>query len=115
MAIETVFWPRTMTTGAFRDVSVVMSPDGVGVFASLVSSCALCALMFNGRSLVVGPAVRSICAMCRAVLWGQFSYALFALGNAQGVPSPGLPYWVAFTIAELYVSYRAMIDVRRYL
>lgn len=113
LAVEIFLWPTTMTVGAFKGVSKVMSAEGVGVYSFVVGSCAIVALFFNGKSFVLGPLVRSICAIARSVLWVQFAFALWTLSLEQEAPSAGLPFWAAFTISELYVAYRAALDVRR--
>lgn len=113
LAVVILFWPTSITSGAFRRLTEVMEPETVAAYALAVSLAGMAALLTNGRSFLVGPTVRSICATMRAYLWGQFAYALFLLGANQDSPSIGFGFWVIFSFSELYVAYRAMVDVRR--
>jgi len=70
------------------------------------------ALIANGSSMVIGPRVRAIGALCGAVIWVQFGMALIKLSVDQHFTSPGIPFWFMFTLAELRVVYRAVLDVR---
>jgi hypothetical protein len=111
LALEIFTNPDTIVESAFRAVNEVMGTLGIGVLMFMVGIARVIALALNGKSFVVGPCIRTMTALVSAVIWAQFSYAL---AHEPGIaPSPGLPFWTAFTAAELYVSYRAMIDVRR--
>ena len=113
LGISTLMWPESITTGAFTQLVAVMSPGVVAAYALAVSVAGFAALMTNGRSLVLGPIVRSFCATGRAYLWSQMAYALFLVGLTRPTPSIGLGFWAIFAVAELYVAFRAMVDVKR--
>lgn len=116
LAVEILVWPDTVQASAFRWSTLAWGHSVLmGIVFLVVSVSRLVALAFNGRSEFVGPLTRSIMAGVSAVMWAQFALALFLLGMAQGLPSPGLPFWVMFSLAEIYTAYRAMIDVRRTL
>jgi len=96
LSILSFIWPLTLRGSAFRWILAVGSPIG---------------LLLNGhtvRGIRVGPVIRSVTAVARAVMWVQFALALLRLSIIQGYPSPGLPFWLMFTVTELYVAYRAV-------
>ncbi len=105
-------WPRSVQTGAFQSLSKIMSPTNTGVYLLVVGVFGTCALAMNGSSLVIGPFIRSVCAVLRALMWTQFMYSLFILGMSRDAPSLITPFWFFAACGELYVAYRAMIDVR---
>lgn len=70
------------------------------------------ALIANGSSLRIGPRIRSIMAISRSVLWAQFTLSMIKVSLEQEFPSPMVPFWLIFTLAEIYISYRAALDVR---
>lgn len=113
LAAETFAWPRTMEASAFYWLTAIMPSSLIGS-ALLAFGLARCAaLITNGRSAVYGPRVRAIGALAGAVIWAQFDLALIASFIVKGTPSPGIPFWFTFTIAELFYSaYRAASDVR---
>lgn len=113
LGMSTLVWPESITTGAFTQLVSVMSPGVVVAYALAVSIAGFAALLTNGRSLVWGPIVRSVCATGRAYLWSQMAYALFLVGMTRPTPSIGLGFWAVFAVAELYVAFRAMVDVKR--
>lgn len=91
-----------------------MSIDTIIAYSFVVSTAGMGALVTNGYSKIVGPIIRSVCATGRAFLWSQFGYALH-LSNGQDLRPTTTGFWVLFTLAELYVAYRAMADVQRAL
>src|SRR5258708_15890408 len=73
----------------------------------LISWTALVGLLLNGhqwRGTRIGPLIRSVAAIARAVMWAQFALALLRLSFLQGYPSPGLPFWMMFVVTEIYVA-----------
>lgn len=116
LAVETFMRPESLTNGPFHRLTDFMHPVVVVIFSAIISIIGISALIYNGRSLIVGPMIRSVCAIGRAFLWSQFAYALYLLDPVNGnatQPSAGFEFWVVFTCAELYVAYRAMADVQR--
>lgn len=112
LAVQTFVWPETLRTGAFYWLAVLMPGPFIGIFLLLFGIARFGALVANGRSLVYGPFVRAFGALAGAVLWAQFELAMFADFTVKGPPSPGIPFFFAFTLAELYSAYRAANDVR---
>ncbi len=92
-------------------IDIVGWPLAAVVFL-LVGVASIAALIVNGNSLSIGPRVRSLCAIARAVLWGQFTLSMLHVSVVQGFPSPMVFFFSVFTVAELYVVYRAVLDVR---
>lgn len=114
LAVEILMWPETMSRSAFKWlVADYIRSDLLGIIVLSLGLIRVAALAANGASLVVGPVLRSVCAVISATLWGQFASALIKLSSVQVTPSPGVSFWVVFTLAELYVAYRAMLDFRR--
>lgn len=112
LAIETFVWPRTLEASAFYWLITVMPSSFIGVFLFVFGVARMGALIANGRSTVYGPRVRALGALAGAVMWAQFDLALIASYSIKGPPSPGIPFWFTFTLAELYSAYRAASDDR---
>ena len=112
LAIEVLVWPETLRASEFQWLTQVMSPDFVGAILLAAGWFRCLALLANGSSLVIGPRVRAIGAIIGAVMWVQFATALVKLSIEQHFPSPGIPFWYMFTLAELRIAYRAVLDVR---
>ena len=112
LALECFVWPRTLEASAFYWLTTLMPSSFIGIFLLLFGVLRFAALVANGRSLVYGPRARALGALAGAVLWAQFDLALIAAYTVKGPPSPGIPFWFTFTLAELYSAYRAASDVR---
>ena len=114
LSIQIGIWPRTVDFSAFRDLSKIMSDEFIGLFMGVFGSARIISLILNGHTVygvVIGPVIRSILAVFCAFMWSQFAFALFQVSIVSGRPSPGLPFWSMFVVAELYVSYRAVRHV----
>lgn len=111
LSIMTFFWPLTLRGSAFRWVITVLSAPIIETLMFAIGWTALIGLLLNGhkfRGRRLGPAIRAATAVARAVIWVQFALALLRLSILQGYPSPGVPFWMMFVIAEIYVAYRAV-------
>ena len=76
-----------------------------------ISWVALIGLLLNGRTvrgIRLGLVITSATAVARAVIWIQFALALLSLSLIHGYPSPGLPFWLMFTVTEIYVACKAV-------
>jgi hypothetical protein len=112
LAVQTFVWPHTLGASAFHLLIVTMPSQIIGVFLLLFGLARIAALLANGRSRVYGPRARAIGALAAAVLWGQFELALIGDLAFDKPPSPGIPFWFVFILAELYSAYRAASDIR---
>lgn len=112
LAVEIFVWPVTIKASAFQWAATVMSTEAIGGVLFFAGWFRCMALIANGSSLAVGPRVRALGALCGAVVWFQFGLALLKLSVDQSFPSPGIPFWFMFTLAELRITYRAVLDVR---
>ena len=109
LSIMTFIWPLTLRGSAFQWVVVVMPIPLIETMMFLISWTALVGLLLNGhqwRGTRIGPLIRSVAAIARAVMWAQFALALLRLSFLQGYPSPGLPFWMMFVVTEIYVANR---------
>lgn len=112
LSLECTIWPDTLKASAFQWL-VVFVPSGlITVVLFIVGSVRIGAILANGYSLWIGPYLRSYCALLSSVMWFQFGTALVKLSEIQGFASPGIPFWYSFMFAELYITYRAVLDVR---
>lgn len=105
-------WPQIAEAPAFQLFAAVVPTRLIGVLLLIVSVSCVVALLVNGASMVIGPRVRSWAALARAVLWLQFGFSTIEASLAQGYPYTVTPFWFTFAIAEIYVAYRAVLDVR---
>lgn len=116
LGCETYIWPVTLRASAFTWILQVMSSEFVGLFMLIIGVIRCIALCLNGHALGkyrVGPFIRSSAAILCASMWVQFSLALLRLSILQDFPSPGIPFWSMFVLAELYVAYKAVLDAGR--
>lgn len=112
LAVEIFMWPGMMSRSAFRwIITDYVKDENLALFILVLGIIRVAALAANGASFVIGPILRSVCAIISAVIWGQFASSLIVY--AQPVPSPAIPFWIVSTLAEIYVAYRAMLDLRR--
>jgi hypothetical protein len=114
LAVEVFQEPSVISGGMFHRLLDYMSVDTIIAYSFVISTAGMGALVTNGYSKIVGPIIRSVCATGRAFLWSQFGYALHLSGGQDMRPTT-TGFWVLFTLAELYVAYRAMADVQRAL
>lgn len=112
LAVEIFVWPVTLKASAFQWASLIMNSEFIGLVMFCAGWFRCLALIANGSSMVIGPRVRAIGALVGAVIWMQFGIALVKLSVDQNFPSPGIPFWFMFTLAELRITYRAVLDVR---
>jgi cbb3-type cytochrome oxidase subunit 3 len=113
-SILMLVWPNMIQGGAFQWLVVYFNVSSITIFLFVTGSARLAALIANGGSEAIGPRVRSITAIFSAIMWSQFTLALLKLSIDQGYPSLGVFFWFIFTLAELYVAYRAILDVRNH-
>lgn len=112
LAVEIFIWPVTLKASAFQWAAQVINSEFIGAVLFCAGWFRCLALIANGSSLAIGPRIRAIGALCGAVVWFQFGLALVVLSVEQNFPSPGIPFWFMFTLAELRITYRAVLDVR---
>lgn len=112
LAIEIAIWPGTIGASAFRYMLQVVGTQNLGTFFAVAGLLRIAALTANGRWPVYGPRIRAVAAGCGALIWFQMLIALFILAPKSGIPSPGIPVYLALTFGELISAYRAATDVR---
>lgn len=78
----------------------------------IVGMLGIAALVANGSSLKIGPHIRSLSALTRAVLWTTFALSMGEVSVAQGFLSPMVFFWSSFAVTEMYICWRAALDVR---
>lgn len=111
-SIMILMWPMALKESAFQWLTVYLPNDVLAMAFLLNGVLRIGALLANGGSLWIGPWIRSVSGVVSALMWSQFTISLVQLSVLQGRPSPGLPFWFMFTFADLYVAYRAVLDVR---
>lgn len=110
LSVATFFSPRTLQASAFQWVVTVMPVALIETLMFVIAWVALIGLLLNGHQVAgrkIGPLIRAIAAVARAVIWAQFSLALMRLSVLQGYMSPGVPFWTMFVATELYVAFSA--------
>lgn len=105
-------WPQITNAPAFRLFAWALPSSLIGISFLICGIACITALLVNGASMVIGPRVRSWAAMARAILWLQFGISTLQAGFDQGYPYTVQPFWFTFALAEVWVAYRAVLDVR---
>jgi len=113
--IHLAMHPEALSNSAFHRLGNVLDVGSVSVLLILCGVLRLIALAVNGYSDVIGPVARCVCAALSAFLWSEIAYALYEYGLSRGVISPMWWFWASFTLAEVFVCYRAGMDVRRFV
>lgn len=113
LALEIAIWPQTIASGSLRVVLIIVSPQNMAIFFAVFGLMRIAALIANGSWPTHGPRLRAMGAGSAALMWAQMCVALILIMPLnQGVPSPEIPIYFAFTIGELVSAYRAMTDER---
>lgn len=105
-------WPQMTSAPAFRLFAEWAPGELIGVSFLICGVSCIVALLVNGSSASIGPRIRSWCALARAVLLIQFGISSLQAGFEQNFPYTVTPFWFSFALAELWVAYRAVLDVR---
>jgi hypothetical protein len=112
LAMMLFIWPQITAAPAFRLFAWALPAYLIGVSFLICGVTSIVALLVNGASMVIGPRVRAWAAVARALLMLQFGISTLQAGIEQGYPYTVQPYWFTFALAELWVAYRAVLDVR---
>ena len=113
LSLEIAIWPQTIGASSFRLILMLVSAENMGVFFLVFGLMRIAALIANGNWPVHGPRLRAMGAGAAALMWAQMCVALLMLApHNLGVPSPGIPVYLALTLGELTSAYRAMTDAR---
>lgn len=112
LGIAILIWPKV----AMGSIEHVLA-DAIGtVFMALLfiatGIIGIVALIANGESLRTGPRLRSFTAVLRSIIWLTFVLSMARVSISQGFPSPMVFFWTSFVGAEVYISFRAALDVR---
>lgn len=110
--IGMLFFPRMAHGSILQILFSVFNSFVIGVIFLTTGMARISALIANGNSLQIGPRVRAYAALISSVLWTTFTLSMARVSIEQGFPSPMVFYWGFFTAAEVYISYRAVLDVR---
>jgi hypothetical protein len=113
LGLQFIALPDSMKTTPFRWLAEIIEPDWLASIMLLAGFSRLGALAANGASLKIGPYLRSIGALVSAAVWFEFGYS-FLLGSIKRGYGGPILFWFVFALAELYVVYRAVLDVRNY-
>ena len=105
-------WPKSAHGSILQVLVGNIGGLGTAVLFVLAGFIGGAALIANGRSLKIGPHVRSLTAIVRMVIWASFALAMYRISVEQGFPSPMAIFFALLMVAEAYTPYRAVLDVR---
>lgn len=112
IGLAMLVWP-VMSHGTILQILVgILGGQGTAIFFVIVGLCSGAALIANGQSLWIGPWTRSLGAAVRATIWTSFTLSMLRVSVEQGFPSPMVFFFGIFAIVEVFISYRAVLDVR---
>ncbi len=104
--------PRMLHGSILSILAAMFNSYVVGTIFLALGLLRMTALVANGRSMEIGPRIRSVVATICSALWTTFTLSMIRVSIDQGFPSPMVFFWGAFVLAEVYISYRAVLDVR---
>jgi len=113
--IEVVGWPRLVTFGLTPWMVTIIPQHYVGFFMISVGWLRMSGLVLSGQKILeveVGPYVRAVCAVLSGSLWVQFAFTLIVVSYVEGKLSVGIPFWIMFTVGELFVAYTVAKNAR---
>jgi hypothetical protein len=112
LGLSMMLWPKIANGSIMQILVQTIGGFAVALVFFFVGVSSLAALVANGNSLEIGPRIRAFSAVIRAILWASFTLSMTRVSIEQGFPSPMVFFWGPFTVAEIYISYRATLDVR---
>lgn len=112
LSVMLFIWPKITAAPAFRLFASAIPSEFIALSFLICGVACIVALLVNGASLELGPRVRAWAALARGLLWLQFGISTLQAGIEQGYPYTVLPFWFTFALAEVWVAYRAVLDVR---
>jgi hypothetical protein len=104
--------PKMLHGSILSILAAMFASYVVGTIFLALGLLRMAALVANGRSMEIGPRIRSVVATICSALWTTFTLSMIRVSIDQGFPSPMVFFWGAFVLAEVYISYRAVLDVR---
>lgn len=107
-----LIFPRMAHGSIMSILAAGLNSYAIGTIFLALGLLRLAALIANGRSMQIGPRIRSFVAVLTSALWTTFTLSMARVSFEQGFPSPMVFFWGPFTLAEVYISYRAVLDVR---
>lgn len=110
--VAILVWPKSANGSILQVLVGNLGVPGTALLFIVAGLVGIAALVVNGRSLKIGPHVRSLTAIVRMVIWASFTLAMYRISREQGFPSPMAIFFALATIAEAYTPYRAVLDVR---
>lgn len=111
LGIQLFFLPEMMKMVPFQWIGLFIGPKTLAFLMVLTGLIRLGALIANGASLVIGPYLRSLMALFASALWLEFGISFLIGSIHRGFGGP-IPFWFVFSISEMYIVYRAVLDVR---
>lgn len=104
--------PNMKNGSIFSELERALSGEQIAWLFFILGGVSIFALIANGQSLVIGPRVRSICAIIRMILWAEFAVAMAQISfkPPQDWLSPMVIFFGVFTWAEYYIAYRSVLD-----
>lgn len=112
LGVAMLIWPQ-MCHGSILQVLIAFTgciPTTLIFIA--VGLNGITALIANGKSLSVGPKIRSVASGARGMIWATFVLSMVKVSIIQGHPSPMVFFFGPLTIVEVFVTYRAYLDAR---
>jgi hypothetical protein len=115
IGIAMLIWPQISHGSILHLLLETIGDTTTALGFILTGIIGVVALIANGRSLCIGPRLRSLSAVVRSIIWLTFVLSMVRVSIAQDFPSPMIFFWSSFTGAEIFISFRAALDVRHNL
>lgn len=110
--IAMMIFPKMMHNSISQVLVQNIGGYATAILYIIVGWLGIVALIVNGRSIKIGPHIRSITAIARMAIWFAFTLAMYRISEAQGFPSPMVFFFGLLTLIEAFTPYRAVLDVR---
>lgn len=112
LGVSILIWPK-IAHGSILEVLVEnIGPVLCAIAFTVTGLVGIAALIANGQSRRIGPRLRVLSAIVRSVLWLTFVLSMARVSYIQRFPSPMIFFWSSFAATEIFIAYRAAVDVR---
>lgn len=112
LGLVIIVWPKVANGSILNVVVSAIGGTSTALVFLIIGLLRAAALIANGQSMLIGPRIRSLSAFVASILWASVVISMAQVSVNQGFPSPMVIFFSAFTGAEVYISYRAALDVR---
>lgn len=106
-------WDDAFASSKFQFMIDTIPSGAIALYCISVGLLRGATLFLNGHLAAWGTSMRAATAFLSATVWGQMGASLYSIQITTGSPpSPSLPIFIVFVLAEFDAIHRAVADDR---